>query len=85
MDDVEKPKRITAIKAIRAFCMQCMGEDYNLIKDCEPLPTKESCPLWPFRTGKNPNISEATRTKRRELAKSRNFGSKTCSISPDGS
>ncbi len=37
--------------AIRAFCVQCMGGYTALVKTC---PSEQTCPLWPFRMGKNP-------------------------------
>lgn len=64
---------ITAIKSIRLFCLECTSEDRNWIKDC---PSKK-CPLWPFRMGTNPNVSEATRAKRRAQAEQQNLGQKT--------
>lgn len=66
--------RKTAIRAIREFCVQCTVGDMEAIRECAPVPGIGACPLWPYRMGKNPNISEATRAKMRELAKSRNFG-----------
>lgn len=38
------------VKAIRANCIECMGNQANLVKDCSIT----RCPLWPFRMGKNP-------------------------------
>jgi hypothetical protein len=46
---------ISPIKAIRAFCMDCMGgsktAEQGSIAACR---SKGRCPLWPFRFGKNP-------------------------------
>jgi hypothetical protein len=36
--------------AIRMFCRKCMGGDDRLVRECEAV----SCPIWAFRTGKNP-------------------------------
>ena len=36
--------------AVRAFCVMCMGGNVTYVRDCEAV----GCPLWPFRTGKNP-------------------------------
>lgn len=37
--------------AIRAFCVQYMGGHVNYVTSC---PSEKTCPLWPFRMGKNP-------------------------------
>lgn len=59
-------KRLTPIKAIRAFCRECMCGDNDLIADCKPVP---DCPLHPYRLGKNPNVSDETRDKRSSILK----------------
>lgn len=41
---------MTPLKAIRAKCTQCKGRSKSLM--CED----ESCPLHPFKDGRNPNI-----------------------------
>lgn len=38
------------VKAIKAFCVDCMGGSYNEVKQCP----SERCALHPFRTGRNP-------------------------------
>lgn len=40
------------IKAIRQFCLDCIGDgnNYNYVRDC----TGWTCPLFPFRFGINP-------------------------------
>lgn len=38
------------LTAIRAFCVTCMGGYGNLIPGCTSL----RCPLFEYRTGKNP-------------------------------
>ena len=38
------------IKVIRAYCLDCCGTSSNEAKLCP----SESCPLYPFRFGKNP-------------------------------
>ena len=38
------------LKAIRANCVDCMGEQRSLVRDCD----LRGCPLWPYRLGKNP-------------------------------
>lgn len=75
-------KKLSPIKSIRKFCVEtCCGGDQEYVRKCpgNSLDISVSCPLWPFRMGKNPHISEETRVKRRESAKSRKLGSKSCS------
>lgn len=38
------------IKAIRAYCLECVGHQKNEVKRC----TITVCPLFPFRMGRNP-------------------------------
>lgn len=38
------------VKAIKAFCIDCMGGSYNEVKNCQ----SNTCALHPFRTGRNP-------------------------------
>lgn len=42
---------LTPIKAIRAKCLECSGNQPSEVRNC--LITE--CPLYPFRMGKNPN------------------------------
>lgn len=65
------------VKAIRKFCVDCMGSPYETI-NCTAAPgTRTPCPLYPFRQGKNPfrarrNLTEAQKAKNAEnLAKAR--------------
>ncbi len=41
-------KQKTPIKAIRAFCVYCMGNQVKLVEGC----TAPECPLFPFRNRK---------------------------------
>lgn len=43
-------KRITPMKAIRLKCLDCCCGSSNEVKLC----TVSSCPLHPFREGRNP-------------------------------
>lgn len=45
------------VKAIRAKCLDCCGQQANEVKMCPA----QDCPLYPFRLGKNPYRSSATR------------------------
>jgi len=44
---------LTPVKAIKAFCSECMGHQPHLVKDC----SDPHCPVYPFRMGKNPGRS----------------------------
>lgn len=41
----------TPIKAIRAKCLECSGFQPKEVRECQI----DTCPLFPFRMGKNPN------------------------------
>ena len=58
---------MTAIQAIRAYCIGCMCDDKSEVKNC---PVTD-CELYPFRLGRNPNykgreLSDEERAKRAE-------------------
>lgn len=42
---------LSPLKSIRAKCLDCMCGQAQEVRLC-PC---ESCPLWPYRTGHNPN------------------------------
>jgi hypothetical protein len=46
---VERMKRLTPVKAIRKFCIQCAGNQ-KAPRHC----TDKTCPLFDFRLGKSP-------------------------------
>lgn len=51
LPNYEKNPITTPVKAIRAKCLDCSGNDRNEVKGCSVT----SCPLWPFRnSAKNP-------------------------------
>ncbi|WP_321404536.1 hypothetical protein [Maridesulfovibrio sp.] len=43
-------KKLTPLKAIRAKCVDCCGDNRKEVAAC-PV---ENCPLWIFRAGKRP-------------------------------
>lgn len=47
---MDEKKLTNPVKAIRAFCLGCVGNSPNEVKLCP----SEKCPLHPFRFGKNP-------------------------------
>ncbi len=61
------------VKAIRLKCRDCMSDQTSEIRKC-PIPT---CPLYPFRFGKNPfygareKTPEQIEAMREKLAKAR--------------
>lgn len=57
----EAAGRPTRLRAIRLFCLACMGQSKRAVKECETY----HCDLWLFRLGKNPNRA---RKKGRERA-----------------
>ena len=44
----------TPLQAIRAKCLDCCCGQSNEVKECP----SESCPLYPFRTGKKPKVKK---------------------------
>lgn len=57
----------TAIKAIRAKCLDCSGGSSAEVKACELT----HCPLHKFRLGKNPNIKREMSAEQRQAAADR--------------
>ena len=59
-------EKITSpLKAIRCFCIECMGGQVREVKNC----TAPNCPLYAFRMGKNPYRSrELTDEERQAIA-----------------
>ncbi|MBW2148749.1 MAG: hypothetical protein JRI22_17185 [Deltaproteobacteria bacterium] len=49
-------KKLSPVKAIRAFCLQCVNGQRKEVKLC---PSEKLCPLWPYRLGTNPTIKRA--------------------------
>ena len=57
----------TPLSAIKAFCVDCMGDQPRLVKEC----ATKSCPLWPYRTGHNTNSKRAMTEEQRQMAAER--------------
>lgn len=51
---------LTPIKAIRANCLECVGHQPSLVRECELT----DCTLWPYRMGRRPSTVD-----KRELAR----------------
>lgn len=62
MDEIKSP-----LKAIKQFCFECVGENKADVKGC----TSKTCPLKPFRMGKNPFIKKEMSEEQRLKAKER--------------
>jgi DNA/RNA-binding domain of Phe-tRNA-synthetase-like protein len=52
-----------------------MGQSDEMVKECPGDSEKAGvhCELWPYRFGRNPNITEETRRKRRMAAQAQGF------------
>ncbi len=55
----------SAMKAIRAKCIDCVCWQPSLIREC----SVKSCPIWQFRMGKNPPWRKALFQKSAEKTK----------------
>lgn len=62
METIKSP-----LKAIHAFCVECMGGSVQEIKYCN----SRNCPLFQFRFGKNPFIKREMTEEQKEAAKVR--------------
>lgn len=51
---------MSPLQSIKNFCIDCMGGQQRLVKDC---PSK-SCPLWAYRLGKSSRKREMTEEQR---------------------
>ena len=63
--------RHSPVRACRVYCFEnCLpGSGPEAVKDCGgDTALLGPCPVFPFRMGKNPNISAATREKARQRA-----------------
>ena len=61
---------LTAIKAIRAYCLDCACGSSNEVKDCMKDGKRSAlCPLYKYRLGHNPNVKrEMTEEQKRLVA-----------------
>lgn len=62
MEHIKSP-----VKAIHAFCIDCMGGSVQEIKYCNSC----NCPLFHFRQGKNPFIKREMTDEQKDAAKER--------------
>lgn len=54
-------------KAIREFCLGCVGYSANEVKLCPSA----KCPLYPFRFGKNPYLKRELTEEQRQASAAR--------------
>lgn len=52
------------VKAIRKFCLDCLGGSYREVERC----TATDCALYPFRMGKNPFRAKREMTEEQRAA-----------------
>lgn len=57
----------TPLSQIHKFCIDCMGGQPRLIKDC----TAKNCPLYSYRTGHNTNSKRTMTEEQRQMAAER--------------
>jgi len=54
LDEIDSGKRKSPLKAIRAFCLMCVGYNSDEVAECTANNQKETrCPLYKYRFGKN--------------------------------
>ncbi len=58
------------LKAIRAFCLECMGGSSTEIDSCTAHTEEHTCPLYELRHGKDPNPSRRASNLRLQRGKS---------------
>ena len=66
---MEEKKITSPIKAIRAYCLGCVGGSSNEVKLC---PCTQ-CELHPFRFGKNPYSNRKPLTEEQKKARAENL------------
>lgn len=66
--------RLTPLKAIKKYCLECSGDSYKERKGCAVL----ECLLHPYRLGHNPKRKGHNKTGNLEIGKiAKNLFSKT--------
>lgn len=48
------PAGMTTYRAVKDVCMGCAGDDARMVRTC----IITNCPLWPYRTGRNPHSAK---------------------------
>ena len=52
---MDKEKRLTPLKAIRKFCIECQGKSMKEVRLCQNV----NCIFWGFRMGHKPKTEKA--------------------------
>lgn len=64
---MEENKITSPLKAIRAFCLDCCGDNREEVANC----LSPKCPLFEFRFGKNPYNKKTLTEEQRQAASER--------------
>lgn len=75
----EKKPITNPVKAIRAYCLSCVGGSSNEVDKC-PIP---ECALYPFRYGKNPFRTKRELTDEQKVAMAERLKKARDAKSPD--
>mgnify|MGYP001200953641 CR=1 FL=1 len=59
--------KTTPQMAIKLFCIECMGFQRRLVKECKA----SLCPLHPYREGRNPGLRKRLSKQAREMLQTR--------------
>lgn len=58
---------MSPLKAIKAFCLQCSGDNAAEVKRC----TAPTCPLFPYKTGHDTTRTSSMTEEQKEAARER--------------
>jgi len=56
----KREQKMSALKAIRAYCLWCVAEQPSLVRECE----EDDCPLHPYRFGHRRGVWEGRKARR---------------------
>lgn len=76
---LKHPKRLSPIRAIRLKCWDCCGRSDEEIYKCT---CKDTCILWPYRTGKNPYLAKKKLSEEQKRGLAERLKRISCSSSP---
>ena len=65
VEDANSGKPVSPLKAIRAFCLECVGFQCAEVKDCRGDKDND-CPLYKFRFGRNTTRKKKILTKQQK-------------------
>jgi hypothetical protein len=61
-------KKLTPLRAIRKWCLECVGNSSNEVKACTGNLNATPCPLWNFRFGRM-SVKKAPSLVKKEIPK----------------